>query len=406
MGDSAIHLLVDDATPPRIYNAVLIDGGLDSKPVLNKIKTCIEWIQTADNYTIQAGVPGENPALLRFDSVVVTHWDRDHWGGVRQLIRDGCKIALKENVELQKIVTESQSGDDKVSALEQDVSGLQCRYFKYTVAQPPGIFLPQAKPRKAPKVRTRSQLLTTFYCPYLYGPQQYIGKQPRETNLRDGSKVGTKSTNYTPHDEDDIKKLDGPFFVQNQCRVFIDGTRKNTLGARIVFNYTLREGKATVATARIFRFLDLCKLSCEFDEYLGAELFSGWMPAPSDHLTLKDPSLLIKKFLLKPEDGPRMFIVAGDQAIIGDTPLATQAVLPSSTDIKFVKSHGGVVHTVDTHHKNLGTRQTTSRFGSKPMNSPSIVCVVLSSLKDPTGIPDAGDPAAWKLWHYSVSNLS
>jgi hypothetical protein len=406
VGDSAIHLLVDDATPPVVYNAVLIDGGIDSPTVLEKIKDCIKWIERPSprNYTIRAGVPGENPALLRFDSVVVTHWDEDHWGGVRQLIKDGCKDALRNNVELQNIVTKSQSGDDGVSALEQDVSGFQCRYFKYTVVQPSGIFLPQADPRKAPKVRDRSQLLTTFYCPYLYGPQQYEGKLPRETKLRDGSKVGTKSTNYTPHDEDDIKKLDGPFFVQNQCRVFIDGTRKNTLGARIVFNYT--HGRE--ATARIFRFLDLCKLSCEFSEYLGAELFSGWMPAPSDHLTLTDPSLLIKKCLLKPEDGPRMFIVAGDQTIIGNTPLAKEAVLPSSTDIKLVKSHGGVVHTVDTHHKNLGfgKRQTTSRFGSKPMNSPSIVCVVLSSLKDPTGIPDAGDPAAWKLWHYSVSNLS
>lgn len=401
MGDSAIHLLVDDATPPVVYNAVLIDGGLNTSAVLERIKDCIRWIEDRNNYSIQAGVPGEDPALLRFDSVVVTHWDEDHWGGVRQLIKDGCKVALKTNVELQNIVTKSLSGIDEVRALEQDVSGFQCRYFKYQVVQPSGIFLPQVDPRKAPTVRDRSQLLTTFYCPYLYGPQQYEGKRPRDTKLVDGSKVGTKTTNYTKNEEENIN-MDGPFFVQNQCRLFIDGTRKNTLGARIVFNYTHEK-----ATARIFRFLDLCKLSCEFNEYLGAELFSGWMPEPSVQRTLTDPSLLIKKCVLKPEDGPRMFIVAGDQTIIGNTPLANEAVLPSRTDIKLVKSHGGVVHTVDTHHKNLGQgkRQTTSRFGSKPMNSPSIVCVVLSSLKDPTGIPDAGDPEAWKLWHYSVSHL-
>ena len=399
MGDSAIHLLVDNATPPKVYNAVLIDGGLNNVGVLANLKTCISWIERSGSYTIPAGV-------LRFDSVVVTHWDEDHWGGVRQLIRDGCRTALEKNVDLQNIVTQSQIGDDKVSALEQDVSGFQCRYFKYTVDQPSGIFLPEAKPtRKAPKVRDRSQLLTTFYCPYLYGPQQYIGKTPRDKKLIDGSKVGTKTTHYTKFEETNIQ-MDGPFFVQNQCRLFVDGTRKNTLGARIVYNYTLGKGEAAEAKARVFRFLDLCKLSCEFEEYLGAELFSGWLPAPSVHASLKDPSLLIKNCMLKPADGPRMFIVAGDQAIIGDTPLAEVAVLPSRTDIKLVKSHGGVVHTVDTHSGKLGTRQVTARFGSKPMNSPSIVCVILSSLKDPAGIPAKGDPGAWKLWHYSVSNLS
>jgi hypothetical protein len=377
---------------------------LNNEEVLGRIIECITHIET--KYKFDQG-----KQELRFDAVVVTHWDQDHWGGVRQLMKDGCKKAFKDLKVLETLVKESTNNVDKIALLEQDVSGLQCRYFKYSIPTKDSIFRKAGDPKKAtpPTRRPRSELLTTFYCPYLVGPQER-GDKPIRKTLKDGDRVAPKSTDYTKNEERIKSKMSGPFFIQNGCGDFTLLQGKNTLGARICFDYDISEGGMVTEKGKLFRFFDLCKLVCEYDEYLGAELFTG-TTFPAEHTTFKDPSLLIKAFAMankgfKKEDGPRMFIVAGDQVIVGATALAKAAPFPVTTVRKLVKRPGGVVHVVDTRDKHLGEgkRQTTARFGSKPMNSPSLVCLILSATLDASTIPDSGNPKAWKLWHYMVGH--
>jgi glyoxylase-like metal-dependent hydrolase (beta-lactamase superfamily II) len=80
IGDSAIYLLV--APGGQIDKAVLIDAGYPSysKYVL---ETMARIAASTSGYTLPAGATS-----LQFDAVVVTHWDRDHWQGVSQLLND------------------------------------------------------------------------------------------------------------------------------------------------------------------------------------------------------------------------------------------------------------------------------------------------------------------------------
>ncbi|KAH8689866.1 hypothetical protein BGW36DRAFT_465854 [Talaromyces proteolyticus] len=91
-GDSAIHLLVD-ATGPRdqVRAAVLIDGGRTHRDRNNlagirqvvlrdpPIKQTIDWISR--NYVCQGG-------QLKFDAIVITHWDGDHFDGITEALQN------------------------------------------------------------------------------------------------------------------------------------------------------------------------------------------------------------------------------------------------------------------------------------------------------------------------------
>jgi hypothetical protein len=86
VGDSAIHLLVDESvSPKRIYSAVLVDGG--TKPGQKKpdnqtrVLPIINWINTSGKYSFPEGTTS-----VKFDSIVVTHWDEDHYGGLLDLM--------------------------------------------------------------------------------------------------------------------------------------------------------------------------------------------------------------------------------------------------------------------------------------------------------------------------------
>lgn len=77
LGDGAIYLLLDaDHVPPLIESAVLIDGGTEKGAIhlqhqIDKIK--------ARHFS--------NDEELAFTSIVITHWDGDHYLGVEATIR-------------------------------------------------------------------------------------------------------------------------------------------------------------------------------------------------------------------------------------------------------------------------------------------------------------------------------
>lgn len=78
LGDGTIYLLVKvENNTWSIESAVLIDGGTDKGAI---------HLQTAINDINKRYYPNDN-GHLRFNAIVVTHWDEDHYRGVEGLIR-------------------------------------------------------------------------------------------------------------------------------------------------------------------------------------------------------------------------------------------------------------------------------------------------------------------------------
>ena len=81
LGDGAIYLLLDaDTHPWTIESAVLIDGGTETGAT--KLQHTINEIKAT--YLPNGGE-------LKFTSIVITHWDGDHFLGVQELIRMNLK---------------------------------------------------------------------------------------------------------------------------------------------------------------------------------------------------------------------------------------------------------------------------------------------------------------------------
>ncbi|KAG7285856.1 hypothetical protein NEMBOFW57_008150 [Staphylotrichum longicolle] len=82
-GDAAIHLLVDaSVSPPKVKGAVLLDGGRAvGFPILK------EGIRRlSSQYNCGTDKTGK-PLPLQFNSIVISHWDDDHYGGIIKLLR-------------------------------------------------------------------------------------------------------------------------------------------------------------------------------------------------------------------------------------------------------------------------------------------------------------------------------
>ncbi|KAF2147997.1 hypothetical protein K461DRAFT_324960 [Myriangium duriaei CBS 260.36] len=87
VGDGAIHVLVNKNQPNQAVSAVLIDGGRVS--ATGKLLSAITKV--AQEYNIQ-----------HFDSIVITHWDGDHYEAVYKLLyycrrpNDGSSLMLDQ----------------------------------------------------------------------------------------------------------------------------------------------------------------------------------------------------------------------------------------------------------------------------------------------------------------------
>ena len=151
-GDSAIHLLVKQpekpGEKPTVIRACLIDGG--TAGALQKIKGTVRLVK--DRYSLPSHNKGE---FMQFDSVVITHWDQDHYSGIESLIKEdftnkyeALKRAKKKRVEFG---TEKEAEDDNKDFNEKlktelNTNACQCPYFRYNDTT------------KAPE--------TTLYAPY------------------------------------------------------------------------------------------------------------------------------------------------------------------------------------------------------------------------------------------------
>ncbi|KNC98349.1 uncharacterized protein SPPG_06058 [Spizellomyces punctatus DAOM BR117] len=99
-GDSTIYLLVDTTTTTWVISgtvkaAVLADGG-QSPNAYQVIKNAIKDIE--QKYLPYAA---DSTALLKFDAVVLTHWDDDHYRGLFDLLLDGLSSTAPQCTRLK-----------------------------------------------------------------------------------------------------------------------------------------------------------------------------------------------------------------------------------------------------------------------------------------------------------------
>lgn len=145
-GDAAIHLLVESSDPsgvsdpdpgatpkPTILRSALIDGGEYQKNVgASDIRDTIANIKKRYELGVR---DSEGDGRMRFDSIMVSHWDSDHYGGVKKLLEDD----FTDMLEAYKSLTTAEQ--------KRELEAKQSRYCRYGKAD-------------------KSVLLTTFYAPY------------------------------------------------------------------------------------------------------------------------------------------------------------------------------------------------------------------------------------------------
>jgi len=189
-GDSAIHLLVQPVPgePGRykVEGACLIDGG--DKGNGNRIKDAIAYIKhkyDVGNYEVVG------TDKMCFDSVVITHWDMDHYTGIEELI----EAEYDEIVRVPKTEAEWESAKSK---LENATISL----FRYNKGRD-----------------KKSGLLTTLYAPYwndvncedIYPP--ITGKPKKKADIpvswSDGGKAPITTFNIRYEFDIQVEKPDG-----------------------------------------------------------------------------------------------------------------------------------------------------------------------------------------------------
>lgn len=141
VGDCAIHVLASapasGSTKPTPVSAVLIDAGYKRHGGFWLDHFCKDYLN--DKYAWVGG-------SVKFDSVVVTHWDGDHYGGILDLLTDDFDDQAKEALAAGTL-------PGTVEGARTFIHKLRCRWFKYNDKQAP---------------------LTCFYAPY-WKSQEFMG---------------------------------------------------------------------------------------------------------------------------------------------------------------------------------------------------------------------------------------
>jgi len=374
VGDSAIHLLVDEraglgGTPkPVVQRAVLIDGGegLDSWEKIWSAMTKIEEV-----YAFPLAANNQ----LRFDSIVITHWDSDHYQGILGLLQADyrntietdqtyVRLLAQEKHEWRKDVVEHHNGgtvadtdvDSEFMSLNlnnkqliditdeltkagkgpwQYVAPLdtrivvRSRFMKYGPAYPVAPTFANAPTPVTPI--TPDQLLTTLYVPYRIS-EALVGPDSKRNDKNLSMSCNLDNTYVKRATRTDTHKVNtnwlsctlpttfnsAPPLIQltpgSAAKLAGGGPRKLSYG-KTQMDHVIK---------KTWQILYCCKLAGDFYDYLGAELFFG-SQLPAEYNVVKNPAELLLGYGLLRANGPRMYCVAGDQVVIGATALASYA---------------------------------------------------------------------------------
>jgi hypothetical protein len=438
VGDSAIHLLVDERDSlggqrkPEVQRAVLIDGG-EKMTSSEKIRNAITMIER--QYDFPVGANGQ----LRFDSIVITHWDSDHYEGIQGLLEEDYANQIrndptfvadraettrrwKEDMLKQRGVTIPVNADvdtlfaaqnyinlDLITITDQLLEAgkgpweyvaqldtritIRSRYMKYGPTYPLRPTFRKATSNPVTAIPF-DQLLTTIYVPYRTA-DTIIGPPSVRNNLLMSSNLNGQYVEW--QDRPPANRTNGNWM---SC-----GVPMTFNGEAPFVQATERMKRLSLSAANInnvqfitWHILYCCKVAADWQDYLGAELFFGVpCPAKYDDGQVKNPAQLLKLVNLLQANGPRMYCVAGDQVILGNLPLAQYAALGlvsaqasirhavvtnpgrSTLTRPSIQRVGPVRHVIDPNAGSLGQRWNEERKDSLQKNSASLVCVVLAS---------------------------
>ncbi|KAF8230790.1 hypothetical protein L208DRAFT_101531 [Tricholoma matsutake] len=147
IGDCEIVLLIKQTSTPKteeIVKAVLIDGGdinVGENLRLNNVKLLIQTLAKDFN----------EPSGLKFDVIIITHWDLDHYKGVLELLFDDLLEREKKDITLPprtpKTTRGRRVGIDRPGAVPYQVS-----FLKYDSSGNPQsmLYIPFERTRAAP----------------------------------------------------------------------------------------------------------------------------------------------------------------------------------------------------------------------------------------------------------------
>ena len=317
------------------------------------------------------------------------------YGGIREFLVDTLRRDLLAAIDVSTIQKSRDS-------LPPQIIGLPCSRFKYDTLDLGSQFKYKDRAianniidcnlkiqgvknelmRKDFEDAAIQNLRTTFYC-------AYVGTVTRFN-------IGTQSTSFQ----------NKPFFLSNNgnrekgAEYEAKSKEGNTLSIQLKFVDSSKGSDP-------YQLVHVSSLRAHFDDYLGWEIFFNTQP-PKPHAALDKPKLLIGA--LKKNQGPRLYIVAGNQKIVGNQALGSPAEVISVTGKNAIEKN--VVtkwrptrKVIDTRDGSLGTtkfvERSWGRKGSKQKNSPSIVTLLMAS----TGIVSPKTGSGWKLIHYSVRLL-
>jgi hypothetical protein len=249
-GDSAIYYLVQHPTredeakfpkanlKPFVHRAAIIDGGkeggakyirnfLDKAPLLY------------DYYDKQGGRDPTEVLFPPFDSILITHWDSDHYAGILTLVSDG----------LIHFQLESANPD---TTIETYLSP----YFKYADAG-----------TSTPASRRDERAETYIYLPY-WGPRPYIAKSSKIYANKFPFNVINQNALVWYNEEkgklDKVKDENNPKLVA-ALQGFLDWNS---------IEITLGEKRVDKVWA-----LKLCRFRAGNEFILGANLFTNLLPS-------------------------------------------------------------------------------------------------------------------------------
>ncbi|KAI5811785.1 hypothetical protein DFH27DRAFT_44001 [Peziza echinospora] len=121
-GDGAIHILCKLVTgkKPTVERAVLCDGGDGGKHLTNLQK----FIYT--DYAVIYDIPTKG-VPLKFDSIIITHWDDDHCNGIVDLIKKDWEAFFNTK---RKPINDKAVAPGPVDTVTEDISQAYNPAFK------------------------------------------------------------------------------------------------------------------------------------------------------------------------------------------------------------------------------------------------------------------------------------
>jgi hypothetical protein len=286
-GDAAIHLQLERRNPSSItlnvLRAVLVDGGPGIGYAV--LKTAIANIEGDPKYELDPA-DGFTGGKLKFDSIVVTHWDDDHYDGLKRLL----SIDFQEQGEPMM----SDDNDDLATKL----AALQSRYMKYSSDE------------QTP--------MTTLYAPYWNTGESNTIPAPESGHI----------LMWAKQQRDPVVNEEGDADMENKDLPI--------LNIRVRFkNYKRDLGDIWIQNvANICTSTGRDNKDDDTEGMLGRELFTNRWRSKADYVEIDSPKVLVQKpdGWSKDPESIGLYVIGADTDFVGIEPAVVHAAVGDVID--------------------------------------------------------------------------